>query len=126
LDGFYKKTKAFVTYETTAQATAARQALHGLVWPKTSEKRLLVDFESADDAKKSIAKSGTLPIVETKPPTLDELFRKTVTKPSLYFLPLSDAQIEEKRKKASGEITTETTKSEQPKEAKESKESQQK
>lgn len=26
------------------------------------------------------------------PPTLDELFRKTTTKPCLYWLPLTDAQ----------------------------------
>jgi len=83
---------------------------------------LQADFESADDAKKIIAKSGFAPIIETKPPTLDELFRKTNTKPHLYFLPLTDAQVEEKKKKESSK----EEKPDQPKEATESKESQQK
>jgi len=122
------KTKAFVTYETTIQTTTARQALHNLVWPKTSEKKLLADFESVDDAKRIIAKSGIAPIIETKPPTLDELFRKTTTKPPLYYLPLTDAQIEERRKKGTEDVITTTTdgSTTKPAQPKESNESQQK
>jgi len=113
-------------YDTTIQAAAARQAVHCLVWPKTSEKKLIADFESVDDAKRIIAKSGTAPIVETKPPTLDELFRKTTTKPPLYFLPLTDAQIEERRKKVSEEVISSTDATKKPTQPKESNESQQK
>lgn len=32
------------------------------------------------------------------PPTLDELFRKTTTKPCLYWLPLTDAQAAERKR----------------------------
>lgn len=31
------------------------------------------------------------------PPTLDELFRKTTTKPCLYWLPLTDSQAAERK-----------------------------
>jgi len=33
-----------------------------------------------------------------QPKTLEDLFKKTVTKPHLYYLPLSDEQVQEKLK----------------------------
>jgi hypothetical protein len=32
-------------------------------------------------------------------PTLDDLFKKTKTKPHIYFLPLSDQEVQQKRLK---------------------------
>ena len=35
--------------------------------------------------------------------TLDELFRKTAAKPCIYWLPLTEEQVEEKRRKAAAD-----------------------
>lgn len=37
---------------------------------------------------------------EAPPPTLDDLFRKTSTKPCLYWIPLTDEQAAERKLKA--------------------------
>lgn len=41
-----------------------------------------------------------LQVQEAPPPTLDDLFRKTSTKPCLYWIPLTDEQAAERKLRA--------------------------
>jgi len=98
------KSRCFVIYETEGEAETTRNALHNLIWPPSNKSKLQVDFSNENDAKKFVTadkpKEKTPPPVEEKVITLDDLFKKTVAKPPIYYLPLSESEIEAKKKAA--------------------------
>jgi len=100
------KSRCFVIYETEQEATATRNALHNLVWPPSNKTKLQVDFSNENDGRKFISGGATeKPKDKTPPPqekvlTLDDLFRKTAAKPAIYYLPLTDNEVETKKKAA--------------------------
>ena len=56
----------------------------------------------ADAVEAAARRRSEAPVVvveEEKVLSLDELFRKTVVKPCLYYLPLTEAQVAEKKQK---------------------------
>lgn len=95
------KSKCYVIYNTTEEATSARQGIHNLIWPPANKSKLDADFCPEEEAKnflltkkkdsKSNESSGK------KALTVDDLFFKTETKPSIYFLPLTDKEVAEKK-----------------------------
>eukprot|EP00898_Chlorokybus_atmophyticus_P003169 jgi/Chlat1/3853/Chrsp26S00301 len=119
------KSHCYVVYETEKQAADTREAVHDLLWPPHG-KKLVAEFAKLEDAKQIIASNGTAgaatprpaavtnnharpaatqkpavkpeqkPPAEPQPPGLDDLFRKTRTKPHIYYLPLTAEQIAKK------------------------------
>jgi len=73
-------------------------------------------FSNEIEGKKLISGGVTeKPKDKTPPPqekvlTLDDLFRKTVAKPAIYYLPLTDNDIELKKKAAAEAKSKEETK----------------
>jgi len=101
------KSRCYVIYETEQEAITTRNALHNLVWPPTNKAKLNVDFSNEVDAKKLISGGSSVttekPKEKVPPPqekvlTLDDLFVKTVSKPQIYYLPLTESQVEAKKK----------------------------
>jgi len=122
------KNLAVVVYATEAEAEATRAAVDGLEWPPSSGKRLAAHYMTVPDARRCIA-AGSMaaqprPAAPAAPAaaagatpagrgpggaagggkpgakTLDSLFNKTVAAPALYWLPLSEEQVERKRQRA--------------------------
>jgi len=97
------KSRCYVIYETLEEAATTRNALHHLVWPVNNKTKLQADFSTENEAKKLLnvitekSRDKTPPRQE-KVLTLDDLFKKTVAKPHLYYLPLSDSQLDAKKK----------------------------
>uniref|UniRef100_H3GQ66 SAP domain-containing protein n=1 Tax=Phytophthora ramorum TaxID=164328 RepID=H3GQ66_PHYRM len=88
-DGFWMdaiKTHCFVTYSTPEIAEKTIAALNGKVWPPENGRSLKITF-TEHTAKEKV--------------TIDEFFQKTETKPVLYYLPLTDEQIKEKKQRQS-------------------------
>ena len=56
---------------------------------------------------------ANMQVAEAPPPTLDDLFQKTTTKPHLYWLPLTEAQAT-KRKAEQEAAAAEKAKAEEP------------
>jgi len=97
------KSRCYVVYETQEDAEKTRNALHNLVWPHNNKSKLQVDFSTETEAKKLLY--GIQEKLRNKSPprqekvlTLDDLFKKTDAKPNIYYLPLTDTQVEEKKK----------------------------
>lgn len=116
------KTHCYVLFETVEQAAEARRALSGMTWPVTSDAKLKIVNVPDEDVDAAV--SGTVvkttrrqasgagvtsPGAEARPKPelkqvikLDQLFKKTTTKPVLYYLPLTEEQAskhqEEKKK----------------------------
>jgi len=119
------KSKCYVVYESEEQAVVTRNALHNLTWPSGSHKKLLVEFNSESEAKRTVLGEGYVqerrrdrspkkaPEQEKEKkvgPTLDDLFKKTIAKPQIYYQPVTDAEAELRRKAA-----TEAKQNTQPK-----------
>jgi len=103
------KSKCYAVYSSESEATATREALHNLAWPSGSRK-LQVDYATESDAKRWVLglpdnehQEGTRSRTRAPPPkvkTLDDLFRKTTALPHIYYLPLTDSEVEAKKKTA--------------------------
>ncbi|KAH7477212.1 hypothetical protein PRIC1_001230 [Phytophthora ramorum] len=115
-DGFWMdaiKTHCFVTYSTPEIAEKTIAALNGKVWPPENGRSLKITF--AEHTAKEVSQCGeaNLPIrpennvnnstqaTQRQKVTIDEFFQKTETKPVLYYLPLTDEQIKEKKQRQS-------------------------
>jgi len=119
------KTHCYVTYETTEQAIAVREAVYGVVWPpNNTSKPLIADFVDYAEAEKAPLvqeKQKIFPTTASPPSngrrkddsadrrrepkrqkepekTLEELFKKTQAKPAIFYLSLTDEQIAQKEK----------------------------
>jgi len=113
------KSVCYVKMENEEQTILTRNAIHNLKWPNANGKLLFVDFatsnemQQAKDSDKQKAaplnnnktatntKVTTLPpapVPEKKGPTLDDLFKKTTSKPCIYYLPLTDEQVAAKKR----------------------------
>ncbi|CAI5724167.1 hypothetical protein KXD40_001028 [Peronospora effusa] len=113
-EGFWMdaiKTHCFVTYLTSEIAEKARAALDGKVWPPENGRSLSVNLinctamevaqhgeANIPDQAKSKNSSGVQSAQRPKV-TIDEFFQKTETKPVLYYLPLTDEQIKQKKER---------------------------
>ncbi|CAI5743583.1 unnamed protein product [Peronospora destructor] len=113
-EGFWMdaiKTHCFVTYCSSEIAEKARSALDGKVWPPENGRSLgvkLVNCTAMEvaqhgeanipDRSKSKNSCGTQSAQRPKV-TIDEFFQKTETKPVLYYLPLTDEQIKQKKER---------------------------
>jgi len=91
------KSHAYVTFTSVEEAIATRNAVHNLVWPPHNVNRLTADFALNEKVLQVIAESQPQQ-PQKEGNALDELFRKTKTKPSIYFLPLTDEEVETKTK----------------------------
>ncbi|KAE9044835.1 hypothetical protein PR003_g2656 [Phytophthora rubi] len=113
-DGFWMdtiKTHCFVTYPSAEIAEKTKDALNGKVWPPENGRSLKVEF--VDHTAMEVSKFGeaNLPSrpknkdnTSTQPRqkvTIDEFFQKTETKPVLYYLPLTDEQVKERKERPS-------------------------
>ena len=80
------------------------------MWPPANKSRLEADFATEDETKRFITQNynRATPKYQSKNreqkkeeevpvKTLDDLFLKTITKPHVYYLPLTDAQVEAKK-----------------------------
>lgn len=93
------KSKCYVVYKSKEEAEATRQALYGLVWPTTGKSKLDVEFYSADEAKILVLGENAEKPEKKATKTLDELFKKTTSQPPIYYLPLTEKEVEAKSKK---------------------------
>ncbi|CAI5733819.1 unnamed protein product [Hyaloperonospora brassicae] len=104
------KTHCFVTYTSPKIAENTIAALNGKLWPPENGRSLkvrLVDHTAMEVAQFGEANIPSLPKREgsseqapARPEvTIDEFFLKTETKPVLYYLPLTDDQIQQKKER---------------------------
>eukprot|EP00210_Caulerpa_lentillifera_P006111 g5838.t1 len=116
------KTHCYVLYESKECAHQAYLSTYKVVWPRNGN-RLISKYVSEEEAKKAIEEgktqtslgrsSGAAPYskprpapstsqdsrVATKPAlSLEDLFCKTEAKPHIYYLPLTDEQVEAKKR----------------------------
>eukprot|EP01118_Nematostelium_gracile_P012137 TRINITY_DN4395_c0_g1_i1.p2 TRINITY_DN4395_c0_g1~~TRINITY_DN4395_c0_g1_i1.p2 ORF type:complete len:120 (+),score=36.04 TRINITY_DN4395_c0_g1_i1:562-921(+) len=97
------KSKCFVIFETEAEAEATRNALHNLVWPPHNHSKLQADFSTEEEAKRLVLGGATTtnnndrkrPRQE-KPKELTDIFKKTSAKPQIFWLPLTEEEIQKK------------------------------
>ncbi|TDH65598.1 hypothetical protein CCR75_004940 [Bremia lactucae] len=118
-DGFWMdaiKTHCYVTYPTLEIAKQTSKALDGKVWPPENGRSLHVTF--AAQSAMEVSQIGELepPIpserkdidvaqaTQREMVTIDEFFQKTETKPVLYFLPLTDEEVQEKKQRQSQQL----------------------
>ncbi|KRX23171.1 Apoptotic chromatin condensation inducer in the nucleus [Trichinella nelsoni] len=113
------KSSCLVKYDNIESAVKARDALHNVRWPASNPKSLHVDFSTteelesllatveSDEASEEVLVSA-VPVVVGEPDAsgkkvtsklvaaqkLAQLFQRTKTKPSLYYLPLTGEQAE--------------------------------
>jgi hypothetical protein len=78
------------------EAKAAKQDLDGIKWPPHGV-NLEVSFVSKSTEENSGGNSSSSTTITTSD-SLDKLFRKTKTKPHIYWLPLTDEEVEIKKK----------------------------
>lgn len=104
------KTHCFVTYPNADIAKKTSTALDGKVWPAENGRALKVAF--VDQTAMDIATNGeqaasrvhdddsdkSQPTKRQKV-TIDEFFLKTEAKPVLYYLPLTDEQVEQRKQR---------------------------
>ncbi|KAG9414167.1 Apoptotic chromatin condensation inducer in the nucleus [Aphanomyces cochlioides] len=122
MDGI--KTHCYVTYPSIEIAEKMKEFVHGRVWPERSGRKLAVEYstETASDItekhqqqlqkqqatprqKETKAAVDANPVKnvakETKvlkpPVTMSELFLKTETKPVLFYLPVSEELVAERK-----------------------------
>eukprot|EP00466_Bigelowiella_natans_P007241 jgi/Bigna1/76600/fgenesh1_pg.42_\ len=110
------RTHCYTIFSSEEEAAQCKEALDGLVWSEGSVKTLKVLFVAVDEAID--AARPKLPTARRKQATkreeeeedrekrekvslktLDELFKRTTTKPPLYWLPLTDEEVEERERK---------------------------
>ncbi|KAL3672153.1 hypothetical protein V7S43_002816 [Phytophthora oleae] len=104
------KTHCFVTYPSSETTEKTRAALDGKAWPPENGRSLsakLVDFTAMEvsqygeeniPSRLKSKDSRNTQATQRQKVTIDEFFQKTETKPVLYYLPLTDEQVEEKKK----------------------------
>jgi len=102
------KSRCHVIYATKEQAIAARDAIHNLTWPPNNKAQLYADFSTEEEARrfyknnsgeeKRVRSPPRRPVIEKPAATLDELFKKTQAKPPIYYLPLSEKEVEAKKR----------------------------
>jgi RNA recognition motif-containing protein len=101
------KSRCFVEYEKMENAVRARESLHNLLWPPGNKSKLYAEFTTDEETKKflnnrdivdSSKKSIEKPAAVATTKTLDDLFRKTLAKPHIYWLPLSEEILEQRKK----------------------------
>jgi len=103
------KSFCFVTYKTVEEAIKTRNAVHNLIWPPNNRGQPLVtEFITFEESKEQIENYGKDPIPapgvvpkNVLPPqkpakTLDELFRRTTIEPRIYYLPLTQDEVNNK------------------------------
>jgi len=56
------KSKCYAMYDNEDQAEETRMALHGVKWPMSNPKNLIVDFATEDDLKKALDESAPPPV----------------------------------------------------------------
>ncbi|KAG7398969.1 Apoptotic chromatin condensation inducer in the nucleus [Phytophthora boehmeriae] len=108
------KTHCFVTYPETEIAKKTSAALDGKIWPPENGRALHVVF--AEQTAMEVSEHGESNKVSTrsknkvnsdseaqsnqrKKVTIDEFFLKTETKPVLYYLPLTDEQVQQRKQR---------------------------
>ncbi|RLN57241.1 hypothetical protein BBJ29_003362 [Phytophthora kernoviae] len=118
-DGFWMdviKTHCFVTYPEAEIAKKTGAALDGKIWPPENGRALHVAFveqtamevsEHGESSKVSIRSkskgNSEAPSNQRKKVTIDEFFLKTETKPVLYYLPLTDEQVQQRKQRQAQE-----------------------
>lgn len=130
------KTHCYVLFESKDNAHGAYLGTYNVVWPRNG-KPLIPRFVLEEEAKKAIeegkAQTGNSrlsgssslptprPVTSTPQPpaakpqlALEDLFRKTDAKPHIYYLPLTEEQVEAKKQarrqmegQPSGDVTGE-------------------
>eukprot|EP01135_Chromosphaera_perkinsii_P005754 Nk52_evm54s359 gene=Nk52_evmTU54s359 len=104
------KSLCIAKFDSVDSATKTREAINGKTWPDVHGKELHVVFSSAEEFEKvsstherNVSRRNTadssVRATNAEVETLDELFRKTKTKPNIYWLPLTEAQVQRKRAK---------------------------
>ncbi|KRY32508.1 Apoptotic chromatin condensation inducer in the nucleus [Trichinella spiralis] len=113
------KSSCLVKYDDIESAVKARDALHNVRWPASNPKTLHVDFSTTEELESLLATVesdeateevlvSAVPVVVGEPDAsgkkvtsklvaaqkLAQLFQRTKTKPSLYYLPLTGEQAE--------------------------------
>ncbi|KAF1327115.1 hypothetical protein FI667_g7967, partial [Globisporangium splendens] len=103
------KTHCYVTYATKDVAIKMRESLDGVKWPPESGIALSAAFSEATameitasggDRRPNLKRkaSSELQRVTTRAPvSIDAFFLKTETKPVLYYLPLTDEQVRQRK-----------------------------
>jgi apoptotic chromatin condensation inducer in the nucleus len=114
-DGFWMnavKSECVVTFASKDDARRTQEGVHHMQWPPVHGRVLEASFSEITAAEarrvaeqpkqrrtpppsreaKKAPVVAPLP-VESPPVTLDDLFRKTATKPVLYWLPVSDEEV---------------------------------
>ncbi|KRY88394.1 Apoptotic chromatin condensation inducer in the nucleus [Trichinella pseudospiralis] len=129
------KSSCLVKYDDIESAVKARDALHNIRWPASNPKTLHVDFSTTEELESLLAtveseETSEEVLVSAVPVVVGEvmvaaqklaqLFQRTTTKPSLYYLPLTSEQAEMRiderkqrrqfRLKAMEEVVKKTTK----------------
>jgi len=102
------KSRCHVTFETKEQAVATREEIHNLVWPIHNGRALRAEFSSVEELKRVQKKTSlnVRPLQKNEPKEhLDTLFKKTITEPKLYYLPLSDEEVQQQKKQREKEIS---------------------
>jgi len=106
------KSFCYVTFADITEATRTRNEVYGIIWPPHNKgEPLIADFVSPEEKsgalqKQSIQREEKRRKIAPEPqPTsrLDQLFRKTTAKPPIYYLPLTDQQVQEKKAKKEAE-----------------------
>ncbi|KAL7692433.1 putative SAP domain, nucleotide-binding alpha-beta plait domain superfamily, acinus, RNA recognition [Plasmopara halstedii] len=105
------KTHCFVTYPTSEIAVKTSKSLNGKVWPPENGRSLQVKFvdhtamevvqsgEANIPSQPKIKDSEVTPSTQRQVVTIDEFFQKTETKPVLYYLPLTDEEVKERKQR---------------------------
>ncbi|KRZ69617.1 Apoptotic chromatin condensation inducer in the nucleus, partial [Trichinella papuae] len=113
------KSSCLVKYDDIESAVKARDALHNVRWPASNPKTLHVDFSTTEELESLLATVeseeaseevlvSAVPVAVGEPDAsgkkvtsklvaaqkLAQLFQRTKTKPSLYYLPLTSEQAE--------------------------------
>ena len=89
------KTQSFIQYKSPDSAKSCIERLNGLCWPLDTGRALSAvgsTKESMDAAMAAKISPNLVEPVEQQPPIiLDQLFKRTVTDPRLYYLPANSA-----------------------------------
>jgi len=122
------KSKLYAVYDSEESAKAARNMTHDIIYPSSNKMKLVSEYSTMEEAteffkspdistpsiptptttsttpKKEVQRPQLVkretpkkPVQEEK--TLDNLFQKTSATPALYYLPLSEEEVQEKRKR---------------------------
>eukprot|EP01104_Vermistella_antarctica_P000227 TRINITY_DN1026_c0_g1_i1.p1 TRINITY_DN1026_c0_g1~~TRINITY_DN1026_c0_g1_i1.p1 ORF type:complete len:471 (-),score=155.17 TRINITY_DN1026_c0_g1_i1:101-1513(-) len=112
------RTHALVEYSSVELATAARNNLHGLVWPKANGSKLEVEFVVRNDVAIQFGypveaqplrqrQPSQSAVRKEDPVVLDNLFNRTESYPRIYWKPACELPKKEEKQEDSGDVGSE-------------------